>query len=67
MNRLIIAVLLVVLFVEIAVGFYRRWFAESSGRREGQLEYTLESAPYLRAASVRAVTASPAAALRPAA
>ena len=36
-------------------------------RKGQQLEYTLESAPYLRAASVRAVTASPAAALRPAA
>ena len=36
-------------------------------RKGQQLEYTLESAPYLRAASVRAVAASPAAALRPAA
>jgi cold shock CspA family protein len=36
-------------------------------RQGQQLEYTLENAPYLRAASVRVATASPAGALRPAA
>jgi cold shock CspA family protein len=36
-------------------------------RKGQQLEYTLENAPYLRAASVRVATASAAAALRPAA
>ncbi len=36
-------------------------------RKGQQLEYTLEDAPYLRAASVRVATANPANALRPAA
>ena len=36
-------------------------------RRGQQLEYTLEDAPYLRAASVKTVAAVPAVVLRPAA
>jgi hypothetical protein len=36
-------------------------------RNGQQLEYTLEDAPYLRAATVRVATAVPAIALRPAA
>ena len=36
-------------------------------RKGQQLEYTLENAPYLRAATVRLATAEPAAILKPAA